>query len=187
MCISFTYRVRILAAEQMKHNLSSSITIHFNAESSNGQRFSQILLELLDSADQKVQLSSAECLFEIFSAESILLTEMENLYLVSQETANSSEYKEMVSLGTCQDEKKMLWNIDKKNASERNELVEVLQRVSDYCVMKDNKLLPNPVHQNIAYSCGTLSIKCGVQQASNIHVPYCYLLYNFDILILIET
>ena len=115
---------------------------------------SQALLRLLDSREEKVQLRSAEYLFDMFSAESILLAELASSYVVSNETAESSEYQEMVSLGTWQDEKKMLWNIGKKKVAEREELVEVLQRLADYCVMKKNKFLPHSVHQNIAYSCG---------------------------------
>ena len=153
-------RVIKLAVERMKHNLSKSLTSHFNSSTKDGQSLSGILLNLLDSNTQKIQLRSAEYLFDIFSAESILLAELARSYLVSDEAANSSTYKEMVSLGTWQDEKKMLWNIGKKKAAEREELLFVLQRFTDYCVMKDNKFLPDPVHQNIAYSCGMFQLDC---------------------------
>ena len=140
----------------MRHNLNKCLTNHFLSNTKEGHSLSLLLLDLLDvdSDEQKIQLRSAEYLFDIFSTEGILLVELARSYLVSDETANSSTYKEMVSLGTWQDEKKMLWNIGKKKAAEREELVEVLQRLADYCVIQDNKFLPDPVHQNIAYSCG---------------------------------
>ena len=148
------HRVMKLATERMKHNLNKCLTSHFNSSTKDGQSLSLILLNLLDSNEQKIQLRSAEYLFDIFSAESILLAELASSYLVGDETAESTTYKEMVSLGTWQDEKKMLWNIGKKKPAEREELMEVLRRLAGYCVMKDNKFLPDPVHQNIAYSCG---------------------------------
>ena len=142
----------------MQHNLCQSLTSHFISGTKENQELSQALLKLLESKEHKVQLQSAEYLLDIFSAESILLAELENSYLVSQKTADSSEYQEMVCLGTWQDEKKMLWNIGKKNPAEREEFLQVLQRLTDYCVRKDNKFLPNSVHQNIAYSCGMLRL-----------------------------
>ena len=143
-----------LETEQLRGNLEKCLTSHFLPSTEDGHTLSLMLLNLLDNAESKVQLRSAEYLFDIFSTESILVADLAHCYLVSDETANSSTCKEMVSLGTWQDEKKMLWNIGKKKAAEREELVEVLQRLADYCVIQDNKFLPDPVHQNIAYSCG---------------------------------
>ena len=148
------HRVFKQVTEQLRHNLNKCLTSHFLSSTKDGHSLSLMLLNLLDSDEQKIQLRGAEYLFDIFSTESILVADLAHSYLVSDETANSSAYKEMVSLGTWQDEKKMLWNIGKKKAAEREELVEVLQRLADYCVIKDNKFLPDPVHQNIAYSCG---------------------------------
>ena len=148
------HRIIQLAAKRMQHNLSKCLTSHFISGSKDSQELSQALLRLFDSNEQKIQLRSAEYLFDIFSAESILLAELASSYLVGDETAESSEYQEMVALGTWQDEKKMLWNIGKKNTAEREELIKVLQRLTAYCVMKNSKFLPHSVHQNIAYSCG---------------------------------
>ena len=149
------YRVIKESQARIRHNFNCNQGYSiFDIATDEGQELCHILIELVAHDDADIQLMSTELLYGVCSVEETVLSEAaERTYSTHSEEEVHSEMKE---LATMTDKEQLLYKMLRReiNESAADNLQNLLERMIEACISKDDETKPNSISQNVAYSCG---------------------------------
>ena len=126
----------------------------FNSTTTEGNELVSVLLDLLNYTDGELCLCAAQLLYGMHSKESILLTSVRDVYLV---TPSSSVFlKKVLPLACMSDEDKILHKMLRGEVQPEGNphLLNTLDELCQQCVSEDDENEPATIQQSILYSSG---------------------------------
>jgi inositol 1,4,5-triphosphate receptor type 1 len=144
---------------RLRDNFRNAFYEVFDVDSTNCQQLCNILVELINFEDTEICLMSAELLYDMYSVETILLSDAQRVYFLSP-YSNESDLAYMKQVATMTDEDQLLSKMLKRKIDGDNvpKLLNTLNQFSVLCVLSEDETEPNSCNQGVAYSCGLFNI-----------------------------